>query len=125
MKVAVHVVLAFNATVPLAQPVPLHPANVQPLAGVAVSATDVPGEKLALQVAPQLIPAGLDVTVPLPLVRIVSVYEVGWAARLNVAVHAILAFNVTVPLAQPVPLQPENWDPLAGVAVSATTVPAA
>jgi len=42
VKVAVHVVLAFNVTVPLAQPAPLQPANVQPLAGVAANETTEP-----------------------------------------------------------------------------------
>ena len=70
-------------------------------------------------------PAGFETTVPLPLVSTVSVYEDGGATRLNVAVHVVLAFNVTVPLAQPVPLQPANVDPLAGVAVSVTTAPLA
>ena len=47
-------------------PPPDQPVNVEPVAGVAVSVTDVPYVKLFEQVAPQLIPAGLDVTVPLP-----------------------------------------------------------
>jgi hypothetical protein len=46
---------------------PVHPANVEPDDGDAVSATPVPEAKDALHVAPQLIPAGLLVTVPLPL----------------------------------------------------------
>jgi hypothetical protein len=43
MNVAVHVVLAFIVTVPLAQPVPLQPAKIHPLAGVWVRSTEVPG----------------------------------------------------------------------------------
>src|SRR5258708_23939515 len=53
------------------EPVPLHaplqPAKVEPEAGVAVRATLVPVEKLALHVAPQLMPAGLLMTDPLPV----------------------------------------------------------
>ena len=64
---------AFMVTVQL--PVPLHappqPANPQPAAGVAVKLTKVPRVKPALQVAPQLIPAGELVTVPLPVSLIV------------------------------------------------------
>src|SRR5438132_13901779 len=49
------------------QPPPVHPSKVEPLAGVAVRVTCVPLSKEAEQVAPQLIPAGLEVTVPLPV----------------------------------------------------------
>jgi hypothetical protein len=49
-------------------PVPLHappqPWKTQPLIGVALRVTAVPALKLALQVAPQSIPAGELVTVP-------------------------------------------------------------
>jgi hypothetical protein len=52
-------------------PVPLHgaphPVNVAPAAGAAVRVTTVPGGNAALQVVPQLMPAGLLVTVPVPV----------------------------------------------------------
>jgi hypothetical protein len=52
-------------------PVPLHappqPVKLDPAAGVAVRLTEVPGGKLALHVAPQLIPPGELVTVPFPV----------------------------------------------------------
>src|SRR5438552_3293046 len=69
-KVAVTVVAALRVTVqgPLPeQPPPLQPLKVEPAAGVAVSVTAVPLVKLAEQVAPQVIPAGELVTVPLPV----------------------------------------------------------
>jgi hypothetical protein len=47
-------------------PSPLQPLNVEPDAGVAVKVTFDPLVKLAEQVVPQLMPAGLLVTVPLP-----------------------------------------------------------
>ena len=50
-----------------AQPPPVQPVRVEPAAGVAVSVTAVPLAKLTEQVAPQLIPAGELVTVPLPV----------------------------------------------------------
>jgi hypothetical protein len=69
LNVAVTEVLALTVTVH--EPVPVHapdqPANEDPDAGVAVRATLVPLLKLAEQVLPQLIPAGLLVTVPWPL----------------------------------------------------------
>jgi hypothetical protein len=49
------------------QPAPLQPANVDPSATAAVSATTVPLAKLAEHVvAGQLIPAGVLDTVPAP-----------------------------------------------------------
>src|SRR5690348_10269314 len=45
---------------------PDHPANALPVAGVAVSVSGIAG-KLAEHTPPQLIPAGLDVTVPEPV----------------------------------------------------------
>jgi len=70
VKVAVTVVAAETVTthdpVP-AQPPPLQPLKVEPAAGAAVSVTAVPLAKLAVHVAPQVIPAGELLTVPLPV----------------------------------------------------------
>ena len=49
------------------QPPPLQPLKVELAAGAAVSVTAVPFVKLAAQVAPQSMPAGELVTVPLPV----------------------------------------------------------
>jgi hypothetical protein len=69
VNVAVTAAAAFIVTVhrpvPL-QPPPLQPVNADPAFGVAVSVTTVPLTKSAAHVAPQLIPAGLLVTVPVP-----------------------------------------------------------
>ena len=46
---------------------PLHPEKTEPARGDAVKVTVVPLGKEALQVVPQLIPAGVLVTVPLPV----------------------------------------------------------
>src|SRR5437773_522876 len=49
------------------QPPPLQPTKANRKSGVAVSVTWVPLLYAAEQVFPQLIPAGLEVTVPLPV----------------------------------------------------------
>ena len=46
---------------------PLQLVKVEPAFGEADKATEVPAGKDALQVLPQLIPAGVLVTVPLPV----------------------------------------------------------
>src|SRR5437773_103820 len=70
VRVAVTVVAAetvsVHGSVPL-HPPPLQPVKAEPAAGLAVSVTAVPLAKLAEQVAPQVIPMGLLVTVPEPL----------------------------------------------------------
>jgi len=69
-KVAVTEVAALIVTVqvPLpVQPPPLQPVKVEPAAGAAVKVTKVPLANEAEQVVPQEMPAGLLVTVPLPV----------------------------------------------------------
>src|SRR5438445_3340336 len=68
MKVAVTEVAAFIVTLQVPVPVqpPLQPVKVEPAAGAAVKVTTVPVVKAVEHVAPQEIPAGLLVTVPLP-----------------------------------------------------------
>ena len=127
MKLAVTVVAAFMVTVQV--PVPLHPPPLQPVKrefpfGVAVKVTLVPLVKLVLQVLPQSIPAGLEVTEPVPVPLLVTVKA--QLTSVKVAVTDCAAFMVTVqvpvPL-QPPPLQPVKVEPPEGVAVSVTLVP--
>src|SRR5258706_16063571 len=68
VKVAVTFFAAFIVTMQAPVPVqaPLQPVNAEPAAGVGVSVTSVPGGKPAMQVAPQLMPPGLDEIVPEP-----------------------------------------------------------
>jgi len=116
-KVAVTDCAAFIVTehVPVPVQAPLQPVKAEPAAAVAVSVT-VPLND-AEQVVPQLIPAGLLVTVPEPL----KVTVRGSVITPKVAVTDCAAFMVTahvpVPL-QPAPRHPVNVDPEAGVAVS-------
>ena len=51
---------------PVPEQAPLQPANVELWSAPAVSRTDVPLPKLATQLGPQLMPAGVLVTAPVP-----------------------------------------------------------
>jgi len=129
VKVAVTVVAALKVTVQAPvpeQPPPLQPPKVEPAAGAAVSVTAVPLGKLATHVAPQVMPTGELVTVPLPVPALLTVSAK--LGRLKVAVTVVAAESVTtqapVPV-QPPPLQPPKVEPAAGAAVSITAVPLA
>lgn len=70
VKVALTDVVPFTVTrhgpVPV-QPTALHPLKVEPDDGVAVSVTVVPAVTDSVQSEPQLMPAGLLATVPVPV----------------------------------------------------------
>ena len=124
LKIAVTVVAAFIVTVqgPVPEHPPLHPTNVHPGKGVAVRVTTVPLSYDAEQVTPQLIPPGLDVTVPRPVPLLFTVS--GNVCLVKIAVTVVAAFIVTEhePVPEQPPLHPANTDPAAGVAVKVTTV---
>ena len=65
--------LMLNAQPPVPEQAPLQPLKVEPDAGVAVMVTLVPWLKLDEHVLPQLMPAGVDVTVPEPAPVLVTV----------------------------------------------------
>jgi hypothetical protein len=105
--------------------------------GDANNVIDVPDAKLAVHVAPQSIPAGELVTLPVPpswtfVTVSVNVPDEGGgggggsADVLKAAVTVMLLLIWTeqepVPVQLP-PLQPANADPAAGTAVSVTVVP--
>src|SRR5206468_86621 len=98
--------------------------KVAPAAGAAVRVTTVPVVKAVEQVAPQEIPAGVLVTVPLPAPDLVTV-SVGAVDSTMAAVNEVGAVIVTglVPVPVPPPLQPVKVAPAAGAAVRVTTVP--
>src|SRR3954469_12349878 len=66
------------------QPPPDQPLKLDPAPGVAVSVTLVPKLNACAQVTPQLIPAGVEVTVPAPVPALLTV-TVYWMS-VNVAV---------------------------------------
>src|SRR5205809_6063380 len=129
VKVAVTVVAAERVTVqaPVPEhPPPLQPVKVEPAAGAAVSVTAVPLVKLAEQVAPQVIPAGALVTVPLPVPAVLTVRVKVCSVKVAVTVVARESGTTHVPVPEhPPPLQPVKVEPAAGVAVSVTAVPLA
>jgi hypothetical protein len=126
VNVAVTLTDALPPSVQLPVPVqpPLQPANVDPLAGVAVKVTDVPAGYVALHVGPQLIPAGLLPTLPLPVPATFTAMVLGFAVKVAVTLADPFPPSAQVPVPVQPPLQPANVDPLAGVAVSVTDVPA-
>jgi hypothetical protein len=111
-----------HVPVPL-QPPPLHPTNTEDGAALAVKVTELAVGNGALHVAPQLIPAGLLVTVPDPVPAFVTVSVEVVTVRLKVAVTVRLLFILTTqvpfPL-HPLPLQPAKVEPAAAVAVRVT-----
>ena len=72
MFAATNVAVTFRATlivtvhVPVPEQSPDQPENAEPEEDAAVRVTMVPSAKLALHVAPQLIPATSEVTTPVP-----------------------------------------------------------
>ena len=69
-------------------PEPVHapdqPVNTLVDVGVAVRVTDIPDANGALQVVPQLMPVGLDVTVPEPVPdRVTASMKRGWNVALT------------------------------------------
>ena len=85
-------------TVQLPVPVqaPVQPPNVELPSAVAVRFTTVPGLYASEQSAPQLTPAGEELTVPVPLPALLTVRLLGCtAAKLAVTVQlAVIALVV-------------------------------
>ena len=121
------VLAAFMVTVqvlPEAVSQPLQPMNMDKGPGVAVRVTIVPLLYVAEHVGPQLIPEGLDVTVPPMMPVLLTVRVKRCTAKVAVTDRAALMATVqVVPETASQPLQPVNVDPVAGVAVRVTTVP--
>src|SRR5687767_8486745 len=72
VAVALRAAVIVKTQPPVPVHAPLQPPKVDPLAAAAVSVTDAPLAKLAVHVAPQLIPLGDEVTVPVPVPAFVT-----------------------------------------------------
>ncbi len=131
------VILAKDAVTDLAstidtvhEPVPEHPPPDQPLnkapaGALAVRMTDVSCPKSCTQSAPQVIPTGLETTIP--AAAPVPVFDTvnGYVFNVNVADTdmASVIDNVHSPVPLQAPDQPANIDPAAAVADNTTTEP--
>ncbi len=124
-KVAVTVRAALIVTVqpPLPVQAPLQLVKVEPAAGAAVRVTMVLLLNEKAQVAPQLMPAGVLVTVPVPAPVLFTVRTKVGTVKLAVTVLAafIVTTQVPVPLQLP-PVQPIKVEPVAADAVRVTWV---
>ena len=103
---------------------PVHPLKNDPGCEVAVSVTTVPVAYVAEHPAPQLIPPGLELTVPRPIPVLVTV-SVKLNA-VNVGTTDLDAFSVRLHVsldAESHPLQLSNLDPATGDAVRVIDVP--
>ena len=117
--------VSVQVLVPL-HPPPVQPAKFDPESAAAVSVTVVPVENEAVHVAPQSMPAGNEVTPPVP-VPLLEMVNVGFGAGSENAAPTVvleLRVNVQVPVPlQSPPDQPVKFDPESAAAVSVTVVP--
>jgi hypothetical protein len=111
-------------TVPVLQPWPLQPVNLESAPAVAFKVTTAPLSNNAEQLGPQLIPAGVLITLPLPVPFLVSDREnfVWELSELNVALQVLATSIIIFPVLHPVPLQPAKVEPATGVAVRVVSV---
>ena len=126
MKLAVTAFAAVMVTlqVPIPEhPLPLQPANLEFADGEAAKVTTVLLPKDAKQVEPQVMPAGLLVTVPLPAPVLLTVNAYVINAKLAVTAFAAFIVTLQVPIPEhPLPLQPVNVEPVDAAAVKVTAV---
>ena len=129
VKVAVTLRVAFIVTLqvfPETESQPLQLEKFEFTSAVVVKVTMVPLEYVAEHVAPQLMPAGELVTVPVPVPLRITVSV--WATALNVAVterFAVIATVQVFPDVESHPLQLAKVEPPVAVAVKITEVPLA
>jgi len=117
--------LCVSVTVQPAVPVqaPLQPANAERFAGVAFNVTTVPPLKAALHALPQLIPPGLELTVPEPVPATLAVSVTLCRANVAPTLRAWLMLTVQDPAPVQAPLQPAKVEPASGIASRVTLAP--
>jgi hypothetical protein len=124
--VAVTDFTAFMFTMHVAPEDESHPLQVTSRLGVAVSVTTVLIVNVSEQSVPQLMPAGLELTLPRALPRPALLTVSTNCFRSKLAVTLLGSFIVTahvVPDAVSHPLQPVKFEVLDGLAVNDTLVP--
>src|SRR5262249_33848434 len=104
---------------------PLQPANVEPGAATALSVTKIPNGKSALQLVPQRMPTGSEVTVPLPSPAFVRLSLTLSRSNCALTVCELPRVSWHAPWPMQAPLQATNREPAAGVAARVTRLPAA
>jgi hypothetical protein len=115
-----------NAHVDVPEQAPLQPAKLEPAAAAAVSVTAAPEAKLPVQVLPQLMPVGLEVTAPVPVpARVTASAKLDELLKVAVTARAAVIDTVQVDVPVHAPLQPAKLEPLAAAAVSVTEAPLA
>jgi hypothetical protein len=110
----------FTLQVPVPVQAPLQPVKLEPVAAAAVRVTVDPEVKFALQVAPQVIPAGLLVTLPVPVPLLETVRAKLGSVKLAVTLCAWAIVTVHVPVPVQAPLQPVKVEPVPAAAVRVT-----
>src|SRR4051794_926764 len=102
----------------LAVPVqaPLQPEKMEPPLGRTVSVTTVPPLKEAAQAAPQEIPFGLLVTVPVPVPSLLTLSVNVWVAKLAVTAFGPSTVTTQFPIPEQTPLHPAKIEKAAGMA---------
>lgn len=102
---------------------PLQPVKAEPAAGLAARLIAAPEANVAEQLAPQLIPAGTLVTVPVPVPDLLT-FKVNVGTNVAVTATSEVKLTVQEPVPeQAAPLQPAKVEPGAAAAVSVTAVP--
>ena len=103
---------------------PLHALNSDPLFGAAESVTVVPPAYGSEQSAPQLIPAGFEVTTPAPAPVLLTPSVKLATLKLAVTVRALLIATLhVVPDTESQPVHPAKTEPAFAAAVIVTVVP--
>lgn len=111
--------------VPVPEHAPDQPEKSEPLVAVAVSVTLVPKAYACEHAEPQLIPAGLELTLPEPDPDLFTVSVSGRSEKVAVTALACVMLTEHVPVPEQAPDQPEKAEPAPGVAASVTVVPKA